>query len=121
MSIDTYITQPPIYDIAMDADKRLSEPMRTWLIKTQGALNDFIESFMSGLYQTYAGSTTQIIAEPAIKAGDFALVAINTSGVSPVSVLAQSTQDGQITVTLSADPGADHILSWLVISHSSGA
>lgn len=68
----------------------------------------------AGTHTTSAG-VTQTIAVTGAAAGDFAIVQVKTRGAVPRVVEAASVGSGAITVTMSGDPAADHVLQYVVI------
>ena len=68
---------------------------------------------------TVGGAAVESFAFPAAKVGDLALALVETQGAVPVVVeAARVAVDGQVEVTFSADPAADHVVSLLVFAQA---
>lgn len=68
---------------------------------------------------TVGGSAVETFAFEACKLGDVAVALIETQGALPVTVeAARVSADGQVEVTFSGDPAADHVVSLLVFKQA---
>lgn len=110
------ISEPPIYDQLIKENRKASPQLQDWLLHIQGAINLFMAGFKRGSYTTVAGSATQTITAPNVKAGDLVFAVVATTGATPRTILSQAAANGQIIVTMSGDPSTDHVLNWLAIS-----
>ena len=68
-----------------------------------------------GKITTVGGATTEEFEIPNVKATHLLSVHIHTVGASPVTIISAQCLDGKISVDFSADPGADHVLTYHVI------
>ena len=116
MTTKLYIPDPPIHDSLVDEQKKATERFQSWLIVLQGNVNPILSGFSANIFNTVAGSSTQTISAPGITASSIVFVNINKTGVSQRTVLSATPVTDAITVQMSGDPGADHVLSWLAVS-----
>jgi len=117
MSESFLINDPPIHDMLVHPSGKASPEMREWLSHLQDSVNLFMGIMRAGSYHTVAG-VTQTINVTGVKAGDYAYVVVATAGATPRTIVSQATANNQIIVTMSGDPGTDHILNWLTIKSS---
>jgi Ni,Fe-hydrogenase III small subunit len=69
----------------------------------------------AGTFQTVGGDAAETITLASVEANDIVMVSVKTAGASPVTVAAASAAAGSISVTMSADPAADHVLQYIVV------
>lgn len=68
----------------------------------------------AGEFTTAGGDATETINAVGIAATDIVHVTLHTKGGSPVTILTAVAITDNITVTMSADPSTDHVLSYSV-------
>lgn len=71
--------------------------------------------FAAGTFTTAGGDAAESITVTGALASDIAMVQVKTRGASPVTLAAAVCAANAITVTLSADPSTDHVLSYAVL------
>lgn len=69
----------------------------------------------AGHFTTAAGSASQAITVSGCAAGDIVHVSVQTTGVTPRTIVSAIAASGQINVVLSGDPSTDHILDYVVL------
>lgn len=60
-----------------------------------------------GVFTTVGGDTTEIISNASVQAGDLVLLSIVNRGTNEAQIVTYATTAGVITVTTTANPGAD--------------
>ena len=68
-----------------------------------------------GTFTTLGGDVTESITVSGMLATDNVIVAIAAVGAAPVTVLTAIAAADAITVTMSADPSTDHVLTYMVM------
>lgn len=68
----------------------------------------------AGKHTTVGGDATEVIAVAGLLVSDVAIVTVQTAGGTPRSIVASVLTADTITVTMSGDPAADHVLSYVV-------
>lgn len=68
----------------------------------------------AGKHTTVGGDATEVIAVAGLLVSDIAVVTVQTAGGTPRSIVASVLTADTITVTMSGDPAADHVLSYVV-------
>lgn len=69
----------------------------------------------AGVFTSAGGDATESITVTGATSSDVAIVTLKTKGASPVTILAAAPTTNAITVTMSADPSTDHVLSYVVL------
>ena len=72
----------------------------------------------AGTFTTVGGDASETITLSGLLATDVCIVTVKTQGAGPQTILAASCSAGQIDVTMSGDPAADHVLQYVVYSPS---
>lgn len=67
----------------------------------------------SGRFTTVGGDATESITATGVAAGDAVIVTVSVNGATPRTVTTAVATTDAITVVLSGDPGADHILNYV--------
>ena len=71
--------------------------------------------FVAATHTTAGGSATEVITVAGALASDLAFVVLETAGGVPVTILTAKAGAGDITVVFSADPSADHVVSYMLL------
>lgn len=66
-------------------------------------------------HTTLGGAAAEAITVSGVLATDIVLVTLEVEGSSPVSIVKAAPTADTITVTFSADPSSDHIVSYVVL------
>ncbi len=69
----------------------------------------------AGKHTTLGGAAAEAITISGVAATDIVIVTIQTVGLSPVTVVKAVPTTNTVTVTFSADPSTDHIVSYVVL------
>lgn len=69
----------------------------------------------AGKHTTVGGAAAEVIAVAGVAATDIVLVTLQTEGAGTKSIVKAIPGTNEITVTFSADPSNDHIVSYLVL------
>jgi hypothetical protein len=69
----------------------------------------------AGKHTTVGGDATESITVTGAASTDVAIVTMQTVGASPTTIVTALPATNAITVTLAADPAADHVLSYVVL------
>lgn len=85
-----------------------------WMVLRNGGTPKY-QVFAAGNFTTAGGDASESIPVTGVLAGDLVLVQVKTKGASPVTIAAAISAANAITVTLSADPSTDHVLSYMVL------
>jgi hypothetical protein len=106
MSGDVTITNAGV--TAIGANKVTSAKLAT------GILPSHVVKY-AGSFTTVGGDVNEAIAVAGVAATDIALVFLKTAGVAPVTVVSAAAALNAVNVVMSADPAADHVLSYVVL------
>ncbi len=69
----------------------------------------------AGKHTTAGGAAAEDVAIVGAVAGDIAIVSLQAKGASPVTILTALPATDKITLTFSADPSTDHVVSYIVL------
>lgn len=98
-----------------EASRAGDYPMNRFNQRERKILQSVAEYAQAGKITTVAGSATQTISVPGATAADIALVTLQTQGATPRTVVRAAATTDAITVVMSGDPLADHVLCWALI------
>lgn len=119
MTIDIRIDNPSFINGAIaEEEGKPTTDFVGWVTQTQMQVNEAfsqINRVESGEFTTAPGSAIQTIPVSGAKVADSAIVFVKTLGTTPRFVMAANAEAGQINVTMSGDPGNDHVLTWQLL------
>ena len=92
-------------------ERKILESVKNYVDAQSGAF----QVVSAGEFTTVGGDASESITVAGALASDIAIVQLKTEGASPVTVDAAAAGSGAIAVTLSADPAADHVLSYVLL------
>lgn len=106
-----------IYVNASDAVALLEVTSVTTNVTTSVLLSNLVaaQTIAAGLFTTVGGDVTETITATGALVTDTAIVTINTVGAVPRTITSAIGATDAITVTLSGDPAADHVLNYMVV------
>lgn len=68
----------------------------------------------AGTFTSSAGSTTQTVTVNGVLSSDSVMAIVKTQGAVPVIVASAACSANTITLKMTADPGADHLIQYFV-------
>ena len=93
-------------------DRRFGQRERKLLESIQSAF-PFSPVYV-GTFTSSSGSTTQTKAVSGVLASDSVMAIVKTQGAVPVIVASATCSANTITLKMTADPGADHVIQYFV-------
>ena len=85
-----------------------------WSIIESSGSGALFNVVAAGKFTTVGGDADETLVVAGVLATDTVVASMQTLGAVPVTLLASAPGAGDINFTMSADPGTDHILSYVV-------
>jgi len=110
-------------DFKLEADQAGRYPDRRFGKRERKLLESVQEAFpfatkLVGSFETVAGSDTQTVSIPGLKAGDKVLCQFGTAPAFPVTILSASASTASLSLSYSSDPGAGLTVNYFVFRAS---
>ena len=102
-----------------EADNAGAYPSRRFGQRERKLLETVQEAYPFGCvaaaeFTTVGGSATQTITVPGVLASDIVIASLAAQGGTPRTILTAATTADTITVVMSGDPSATHVISYAV-------
>lgn len=102
-----------------EADNANAYPSRRFGQRERKLLETVQEAYpfgaaFAGTFTSTSGSTTQTVTVSGVLSTDSVMAIVKTQGAVPVIVASAAASTNTITLKMTADPGADHVIQYFV-------